>query len=143
MDTMKVNPFHITDVKALKINGTEIESTADELDQFTIIGKIVDVSTSASSWVVSPYAGTIETIYTMIEGALATADGAITFEIGGDAVTGGAITIAYDGSAAGDLDTSTPTALNTVAAGGKIEILTSGAPTNTVEAQVIFVMQRS
>ena len=143
MDTIRVNPFHITDVKALKIDGTEIESTADELDQFVLSENIVDISSALSYWVVSPYAGTIEKIYTVIGGTITSVDAGITFEIGGDAVTGGGITIAYDGSAAGDVDSATPTAANVVAAGGAIEIVVSGASTGTVRAVVNIVMQRS
>lgn len=143
MDTIKINPFHITDVKALKINSTEIESTAAELDQFTLIGEIADISSAASSWVVSPYAGTIEKIYTAIDGAITGANAAITFEIGGTAVTDGGITIAQASSAAGDIDSSTPSALNIVTAGQAIEIITDGGSTNAVKAVVTIVMQRS
>lgn len=156
MDTIKLNQYHITDVKALKINGTEItataaelnimdgvESTAAELDQFVVTGEILDISATASSWAVCPYAGTIETIYTMVKGTVTDADAAITFEIGGVAVTGGAITIGYSGSANGVIDTASPTAANTVAAGAAIEIITDGGSTGSVEADVIFVMQRT
>ena len=143
MDTIKINPFHITDVKALKINDVEIESTAAELDQFALIGEIADISSAASSWVVSPYAGTIEKIYTVIDGAITSANAAITFEIGGTAVTDGGITIAQASSAAGDVDSSTPSALNIVTAGQAIEIITDGGSTNAVKAVVTIVMQRS
>ena len=77
MDTMKTNYHHYTDVKALKINGTAVESSATELDQFILTGEIADISTAGSSWVVSPYAGTIEKIYTVIDGAITGADAAI------------------------------------------------------------------
>jgi len=132
MDTIKTNYHHYTDVKGLKINGTEVTATAaelnimdgvvssaDEVDQFVLTGEIADISTSGSSWVVSPYAGTIEKIYTVIDGAITSGDSAITFEIGGVAVTDGAITIAHSGSAAGTVDSSEPSAKNTVTAGGQ------------------------
>jgi len=33
MDTMKVNPFHISDIKALKIDGVEVTATAAEINK--------------------------------------------------------------------------------------------------------------
>lgn len=103
-----------------------------------ITGEIVDVSTSASSWVISPIAGTITKIYTVLEGAITVGDADISFEIGGVAVTDGGITIAYDGSAAGDIDASTPTATNIVAAGQAIEIITDGGSTTAAKATVLI-----
>ena len=47
MDTMKVNPFHITDVKALKINGTEVTATAAELN--TVDGGVASMTTTATT----------------------------------------------------------------------------------------------
>ena len=143
MDTIKLNPYHKTDIRTLKLNGTEVTSTAAELDQFVLMGEIADISTSASSWVVSPYAGTIEKIYTVIDGAITSANAAISFEIDGTAVTDGGITITYASSAAGDVDSSTPTALNAVTAGQAIEIITDGGSTGARKAVVTIVMQRT
>jgi len=102
-----------------------------------------DVSTAGSSWAVSPVAGDIIRIQSIIDGAIATADAVITPQINTVAITGGAITIATAGSAAGDIDVSTPTALRTVAVGDAIEIATSGASTNTVRANFTVTIQRS
>lgn len=170
MDKIKLNPFHTTDVKELKIDGTAItvavsdlnkvdgvtattaelnaldgvESSTAELDTFILRGEIINISAGVvSTWVVSPYAATIERIDTVIDGAIANANANITFEIGGTAVTDGAIVIATVASAAGITDTATPTALNTVAAGGAIEIITDGGSTNAVRAVVILTMQRT
>ena len=143
MDKMKTNYHHTTDVKELAINGTTVAAGAAELDQFMLTGTIADVSSAASSWVACPVAATIEKIYTVIDGTIATANAAVTFEIGGVAVTGGAVEIAYSGSAAGDVDTATPTAANTLTAGQPIEIVNAGASTNAVIGVVTFVMQRT
>lgn len=140
LDKMRINQFHTTDVKELSINGTTIESSADELDQFTLIGEIADVSAAASSWVVCPVAATIEKIYT-VTNATTTGTAAISFEIGGTAVTGGGISIAA--GAAGLMDSSTPTALNILTAGQPIEIITNGGSTNAAKGVVTFVMQRT
>ena len=143
MDTIRLNPAHITDLRGLAINRTKVAATAAELDQVVIEGTIVDISAAASSWTVSPYAGDIVAIYTVIDGTITDADAAITFEIGGVAVTGGAITIAFSGSVAGTTDSATPTAARTVAAGGSIEIITDGGSTGATLCQVAIVIQRT
>jgi len=142
MDKMKTQYHHTTDVKELAINGTTVAAGAAELDQFMLTGTILDVSTGASSWVVSPCAATVEKIYLVAEGAT-TGTAAITFEIGGTAITDSAISIVASGSGAGVVDVSTPTALNTVTAGQGVEIITDGGSTNTVIAVVTLVMKRT
>lgn len=102
-----------------------------------------DVSTAGSSFAVAPVAGTITRIQSVIDGAIATANAGITTEINGVAVTGGAITITQAGSAAGDVDTATPTAANTVAVGDVIEIITDGASTNTVRVNFTITITLS
>ena len=81
-------------------------------------------------------------IYSVINGAIITLPAAITTEIAGVAVTGGAIDIIVAGSAAGIVDSCTPTALNTVTAGQAIEIITDGGSTNTVIATFTVVITR-
>jgi len=112
--------------------------TTAELNSIWLTGEIADISTGASTWVVSPIAGTIGVIYTIIDGTITTVNAGVTFEIGGTAVTGGSITIAHSGSAAGVVDTCTCTALNILAAGGGLEIITDGASTNAVKAVLII-----
>jgi hypothetical protein len=97
---------------------------------------IQDISTAGQIYVVSPFAGDITNVYTVINGAIATADATITPKISGTAVTDGAVTVAFSGSAAGDVDSATPTAANSVSAGAAIEIETDGASTNTVQCVV-------
>ena len=80
------------------------------------------------AFVVFHRACTVTKIYTAIDQALTTADEVLTFKNNaGTALTSGAITITQSGSAAGDVDSSTPTANNTFAAGEKMEIETDGA----------------
>ena len=120
--------------------GSEI---AVAVEEFILNATITDISASNSNWVVSPYAGTVDKIYTVNENALATSGAAaITFEIGGTAITDSAISIALS-SASGAIDSSTPTALNTLTAGQAIEILTDGGSTNASKAEVTFVCSRT
>jgi len=100
--------------------------------------ELVDVSTAGSTWLPCPLAGKITRIWSILHGAIATADVDLTFEIGGTLVTNGIITIAFSGSAAGDEDNSTPTAANVLTAGQGIEIITDGQSTNAINATLVF-----
>jgi hypothetical protein len=54
----------------------------------------------------------------------------------------GAITVTQAGSAAGDVDSSTPSAANRVEEGGSIEIISDGASATACEMIVTFVIRR-
>ena len=86
--------------------------------------------------------GKIIKIATALQGAISGGNAAITFELGGTAVTGGAITVAHSGSAAGDVDTAEPTAANVVAEDGRIEMITDGGSTGTQKLNVTFTVRR-
>jgi len=101
---------------------------------------IADISTASSSWVVAPTAGNITKIYTIIDTAITTGDATITAKINTVLVTNSAITISQSGSAAGDVDSSSPSAARTVVAGDKIEILTDGGSTVASKAVVTVVI---
>jgi hypothetical protein len=105
--------------------------------------KMEDISTAQSVWVVAPFAGVIETIYSVIDGAITSADCGITTELAGVAVTGGGLTITQSGSAAGDVDSATPSALNVVAAGDAIEIISDGLSATAVDAVFTLVIRGS
>ncbi len=75
----------------------------------------------------SPVAGTITKIYSTLCGAaLATGNATLTGKIAGTGITNGVVTIAESGSAIGDKDSATPSALNVIAAGDLIEFLVGG-----------------
>jgi hypothetical protein len=103
-----------------------------------VYGEIADVSAAASSWTVSPVAGNITRITLVLEKAVTVADAAITFELAGTAVTGGAIAIGHAASAIGKIYSATPTAARTVTAGQAIEIITDGGSTTASKATVLF-----
>ena len=112
------------------------------LNDYFLTAKITDISTAGSTFVAVPDGGKIVKILTSIKNAITTADAALTFEIGGTAVTGGAITVTQSGSAAGDVDTATPTAANRVEEGEAIEIITDGGSSTACECIVTFVIRR-
>lgn len=99
-------------------------------------GKITDVSTAGQTYVVTPMAGTVTKVTTVLNGAIITADATLTVK-DGDGNSMGTITIANSGSAAGDKDTLTPSSNATVAAGEAIEIETDGASGNAVEVDIL------
>lgn len=103
--------------------------------------KIESISTAKSVWVVAPFAGAIETIYSVIDGTITVADCGLTVELGGVLVTGSGITITQSGSAAGDVDSATPSALNVVAAGDAIEVITDGLSSSAVDAEITIVIR--
>ncbi len=96
------------------------------LNDYFLVAEIEDISTASSTFVAVPDGGKIVKIITALQGAISGANAAITFEIGGTAVTNGGITVAHSGSAAGTVDSSTPTAANRVEEDGTIEMITGG-----------------
>ena len=109
---------------------------------FLLNVRITDISTAASYWAVTPYAGTIAAVYTVLHGAITGANAVVTLELGGTLVTGSTVTITQSGSAAGDVDTASPSAANTVTAGQAIEVITDGGSTGTVPVDVTLVINR-
>ena len=112
------------------------------LNDYFVYGEIADISTASSTFVAVPDGGKIIKIATALQGAISGGDAAITFELGGTAVTGGAITVANSGSAAGDVDTAEPTAANDVLENGTIEMITDGASSGAKKLVVTFVIRR-
>ena len=112
------------------------------LNDYFITSKITTISTAGSTFVPIPDGGRVINFITSIKNAITTAAAALTWEIGGVAMTGSAITVTQSGSAAGDVDTSEPTALNTVSEDGTIEMITDGAAASACECIVTFIIRR-
>ena len=112
------------------------------LNDYFIVGKIHNISTAGSSFVVAPDSGKIIKIYTTIKNAITYANAGLCFELGGTAITDGGITIAHSGSAAGTVDSATPSAANYVAEGEAIEMITDGASSTSCECEITFVIRR-
>lgn len=103
--------------------------------------KIADISTADQVYFAPGFDGRIVKIHSVIDGTIATADADLTAKISGTAVTGGVITVTASGSAAGDVDSVTPTGANYFSATDNIEIETDGASTNTVEVVVTLELR--
>lgn len=106
--------------------GAMVDSSGASLLKDLITLDIADGSAEATYYVVCPNAGTISKIWTVIDGAVSTADITVTASIGATAVTDGVVTIATAASAAGDVDSATPSAANTVTAGQAVNFAVTG-----------------
>jgi hypothetical protein len=102
---------------------------------------IADISTAGQIYFVPGFAGKIKKISTVLNGTIDTADSVLTTKIAGTAVTGGSITVAYSGSAAGDIDTATPTAANSFTAAQAIELETGGQSGQTISIVATFELE--
>jgi hypothetical protein len=112
------------------------------LNDYFITAEIEDISTTSSTFVAIPDGGKVVKIITALQGAISGANAAITFEIGGTAMTNSAITVAHSGSAAGDVDSSEPSAANNVNEGGTIEMITDGGSTGYCKTSCYFCYKK-
>jgi len=113
------------------------------LDTKEISGELSDISTASSFRfpVTKETSGELIKVSTVLGGAIATADATIT--ISNQANSIGTITVAYSGSAEGDIDSLSPS--NTyrhLSEGDWIEIATDGASTNTINLGFILSIRR-
>lgn len=118
----------------LILDGTVKTGANQSLKKVYLTTQIEDISSASQTYVVSPVSGTITKIYSVLNDTITTADATLTPKIAGTAITGGNIVVAHTGSGAGDIDSSTPTALNTITAGQAIEIETDGASNGNAKA---------
>ncbi len=112
------------DENTLAMDG--VTASATELNRYMVSLDIADGSAEAVYYAVCPHAGDIKKIWTVIDGAVSTADITITPAIGATGITNGVITIATAASGAGDIDSATPTANNTVTAGQAVNFTVTG-----------------
>lgn len=78
---------------------------ATDLRYASVAGEIADVSTAEIVYipVSAALAGEVKQLKTVLAGAITTADATVTMKKNGTSI--GTITVAYSGSAAGDIDT--------------------------------------
>jgi hypothetical protein len=118
--------FDIESGGTLAIAGIAVTATATEMNQRSLHLDIADGSAEATYYLVSPFAGTISKIYTVIDDVVSTANITVTGRIGITAITNGVVTIATASSAPGDVDEATPTAANAITAGAAMNFVVTG-----------------
>ena len=113
-----------------------VKAREKALTMMVIIGN----SWSYNLYLVIPFDCEIVKIYSVIQAAIATADETLTFyNNAGTALTSGAITIAYSGSAEGDVDSCTPTNNNQFEAGDVVKVTIGSENSNTVRCDLTFI----
>jgi hypothetical protein len=131
----------ITGVDSLGVHvlvGDEVLSGYLATNKTVVQALVQTLVGTGSYYAVAPRAGRITKIWSVIEGVLTTGDATLTGKINGAAITNGVITITQAGSAAGDVDTATPTAANVVAAGDVLAVTVGGSNATASKAQVFF-----
>ncbi len=123
---------------------TQIILPARSTDPLPLCLDIGDGSADATYYLVAPFAGDISKIYSVIDGAVSTADITITAKIGATGITNGVITITSSASAAGDVDVATPSAAKTVTAGQAINLVVAGGGSGgSPRIHVVVLLTRS
>jgi len=110
--------------------------------QMTFSAVIADVSSAETVFIPMPFAGTVTKVITVLEGAVTAADATITVE-NSAAASMGTITVAYVGSAAGDVDTLAPLSNNTVTDDDYITVETDGGSTTAQRLWVTVIVDLS
>jgi hypothetical protein len=118
-----------------------------DFDDAPVLGRTMTVQATVETLVganvyrtIAPVDGRIVKIWSVTEGVLTTGDATLTAKIGATAITGGVLTITQAGSAAGDIDSATPTAANAVAAGAGLSVTVGGTNATATKARVLFVI---
>lgn len=138
-----VNTVYVADGSG---SGTWQKVTASALDSTTIFNTnkdyitvtLLDVSTASSVLVPISRACTLTKVTSVIGGAITVANSIITITKKGGFTTG-TLTIAFTGSAKGDIDSLIPVSNNTYVADDWIEIATDGGSTTT--ATITFLLE--
>tara|TARA_R110000787_G_scaffold249106_1_gene354704 strand:- start:716 stop:1174 length:459 start_codon:yes stop_codon:yes gene_type:complete len=114
-----------------------------KFQEFALNITIPDIVANQTYYLATPYAGTITSITSVIDNAFATADCTITARIGTTAVTSGAITITQSGSAAGNVDTATPSGANTLTAGQAVNFVVTGSNSTATACTITVIIRRT
>lgn len=123
-------------------SGSGVWTNPQTITPLILTGFIDNISASSSVYVSTPYAGTIEKVTTVLAETIASADAVITVSNSASASMG-TITVAYTSSAAGDVDSLTPSSNHTVTAGSYIKLTTNGASSNTARLYFSVTLDRS
>lgn len=102
----------------------------------------VTLGTAGSWYVPVPWACALTRAYSSLNAVISAADEVLTLKNhAGTTMTGGTLTIAVAGTAAGDTDSASPTANNTFTAGQRLQVTTDGGSTATPTATLTFVFE--
>ncbi len=115
-----------------KVGSSNVDSSSIfNTNMFKLPATLADISTASSVYIVIPVACTLTKAWGCLQGTITGADSTVTLYNHAGASMG-TITVAQSGSAAGDVDSLTPSSNNTFTAGQVLRIATDGASTNAV-----------
>tara|TARA_R110000772_G_scaffold12368_4_gene37827 strand:+ start:1393 stop:1863 length:471 start_codon:yes stop_codon:yes gene_type:complete len=123
-------------------SGSGTWTAKESLVELSLEGYIENISTATTVYVPIPFAGTVMKVVTVLEAAIGSSDATITVK-NAAAASMGTITVAQSGSAAGDVDTLSPSSNNTVAADSFITITTDGASVNSASLRFVVIVDRT
>ena len=109
---------------------------------YTLLVTISNVSSAQTVYVPFGFAGTVKKITSVLKNAITVADATITAKNSGGSSMG-TLTIAFSGSAAGDIDTLSPSSNNTFSADDFITVETDGGSTTAAELVLMIEVLRS
>ena len=104
---------------------------------------IATLDVAADYHIIIPHSGTVLKAYSVIDSPIGTSNTTITMSTGGIAMINGVITIPFAGSAAGQINSCTPTGGNTVAGGQAIKLAVNGVSTGASRCHVAIVFLRT
>jgi len=121
-----------------KVTSASIDtSSIKNINKFFLTSSLANISSASSIYVPVPVDATLTKVTTVLQGVIATANATLT--VANYALsTIGTITVAYSGSAAGDVDTLNAVSNNTFLAGTWVKITTNAASTNAVEVKIVL-----
>lgn len=109
---------------------------------YSIDAAMADVSVANTIYIPIPYGGTVTKVVSVLQGAITTANDTITVRnAAGNSM--GTLTIAFSGSAAGDVDVLSPVSNNTVTNDSFISIASDGASNSAQGIRFAVYITRS
>jgi len=99
--------------------------------------------TPEAAYMRAPFRGKLMKVGCVTQGAITTADASIAVAINGTTVTGGTITVASSGAAAGQHFSATPTTANNVNEDDVVSFTPSAASGSAIGGQMYAVFRRS
>lgn len=127
----------------LKITSANLDLTSlFNVNVFHVSVPFLDIGTAGSIWVPVPHAAILNSVVCILQGAAATTDTILT--VANTALsTIGTITVAFSGSAGGDVDTLTASVNNTFSANTFVRITSDGGASNAVRAELVLTFTRT
>jgi len=119
-----------------------VETEITNKQEFMLV-YLPGVDTETEYYLPVGFNGTLTSVRTAIDAAFTGADQTLQVKINGTSVTNGLITITQSGSAAGDLDTASPTANHTVSTGQYIQVTSGAESSSTLNVFMLLTFTRS